>query len=174
MIDYEKRKNNTVESILENESLTSYLDDPAADVLIDWGIACAEMVVKNTLQMDDEQAEEYMYARMRTVRRMMRRVNRWIQKRPGLDAEGSQNFLGKVIEQAAIVYGEQFIAPNDMRQKGFIRLHMLMRGNDARMIANLRRMIDPSHHIIRSRGATYGKEGPKKENDQEDSRKAIY
>jgi len=43
-IDLEQRASRAAESILEDESLTSDLDDVAAKVLLDWGLACAKAI----------------------------------------------------------------------------------------------------------------------------------
>jgi len=48
MDELTRRAQDLAESILENESLTADLDDAAAKVLIDWGVACAEIIAHST------------------------------------------------------------------------------------------------------------------------------
>jgi hypothetical protein len=48
MYEVSQRIERAAESILENERLTADLDDAAAQVLIDWGLACAELIAGST------------------------------------------------------------------------------------------------------------------------------
>ena len=81
MDEFADRSRRAVESLLENESLTSSLDDAAAQVLLKWGTDCAKLIVSSTAGLDAASAEDAMYPRMRALRRLMRRVNKWAARR---------------------------------------------------------------------------------------------
>lgn len=137
-----QRVNRVVESILENERLTADLDDEAAKALLDWGITCAEMIVHSTAGLNDSEAEEVMSPRLRATRRLMRRVNKWVANRPEMDAEANAVSLTGIIEQAAIIYGEDFMPPNDDQRDAFLRQHLA--GPSLPMIVNLRKLVEGS------------------------------
>jgi len=99
MYDLEKRRNQAASSILENERLTSDLNDSDADTLLQWGLTLAEKIVLASQNLDDEQAEEAMYAPMKAVRKMMRAVNKWI-------FSGNSKYLETILKQTRIIYGE--------------------------------------------------------------------
>jgi hypothetical protein len=94
MESIQKRIQRAAESILENEALTSDLDDEAAQELLDWGIACAEKIVNETADLDDEAAEEAMYQPMRSLRKMLRAANKWA-------ADPQAGDLKRITKQAA-------------------------------------------------------------------------
>ena len=95
--------NHAVENILENESLTTDLDDAAAEALLDWGVACAKMIAQSTVGLNKIEAEDVMLPRLRATRRLMRLMNRWGSKRLQMDVESNAALLTKVIEQAVII-----------------------------------------------------------------------
>jgi hypothetical protein len=104
MVVLRLRSERAAESILENERLTADLDDAAAGALLEWALACSEMIVSDTATMPDGQAEEVMAPRMKALRRMMRSVNRLVAARP---ADESEERLDKIAAQAGIVYGRE-------------------------------------------------------------------
>jgi hypothetical protein len=135
-----QRIHRAAESILENERLTADLDDAAAKVLLDWGIACAKMVARSTVGLDDAEAKESMSPRLRATRRLMRLVNRWIASRPDMDAEGGAMLLTDIIEQAAIIYDKDWIVPSDNRRDAFLRQGLV--GSPVQFILNLHKLIE--------------------------------
>ena len=128
------------ESIMENERLTADLDDDAAKVLLDWGISCAKRVVQRTTGMDDAEAEEAAYPGLRATRRLMRSINDWIAKGQEVGGVERLAFLDKVIEHAALVYGDDFAPPPPAQRKTFLRRHL----TDApqQLISSLRALIE--------------------------------
>ena len=56
-----KRIQRVVESVLDNEALTSGLDETAAEVLQGWGIKNATSIAGKVKTLDDEHAEREMY-----------------------------------------------------------------------------------------------------------------
>jgi hypothetical protein len=143
------RIHRAAESILENERLTADLDDDAAKVLLDWGIACAKMVVQSTVGLDDVEAKAVMSPRLRATRRLMRLVNRWVARRGDLDAEGSATYLTRIIQQAAIIYGTDLMLPNHDRQDAFLRQGLVE--SPGQMIVNLRRLIEDRDTTVQSK-----------------------
>ena len=140
-IDLEQRASRAAESILENESLTSDLDDVAAKVLLDWGLACAKAIAQSTAGLDDAQAGEVMSSRLRATRRLMRSVNKWIANRQEMDAEAKTKRLNRVIEQASIIHGAEFSAPTGEWCDAFLR--RIERVDDpAQMITDLREFVE--------------------------------
>ncbi len=137
-----QRTNRVAESILENERLTADLDDATAQVLLDWGIACAKVIVQSTTGLDDTEAEEAMYPRLRATRRLMRLVNRWIPKRLNMESEDHTAQLTKIIEQAEVIYGEGFTPPGNEQQEAF--LHRTLADSPPQIVKNLRTLIEKS------------------------------
>jgi len=141
MNDLTGRVNRAVEGILENEALTTDLDDDAAKILLDWGIACAKMIAQDTAGLNDVEAQKATSPRLRATRRLMRLVNRWVPKRQQTDAEGSATLLTKIIEQAAIIY-KDFTPPDNDRRDTFLKLHFEL--DPLQMIAGLRQLLENS------------------------------
>lgn len=135
-----QRTARVAESIMENERLTADLDDDAAKVLIDWGVACARLVAQRTTGMDDAEAEEAMYPGLRATRRMMRTMNDWIAEGQGIGGVERLAFLDKVIEHAALVYGGDFAPPSPAQRKTFLRQHLA--DPPPHLIASLRELIE--------------------------------
>jgi hypothetical protein len=140
-----ERTQRAVESLLENESLTSGLDDVAAQVLLNWGIDCVKTIVASTAELDAASLEDATYPRMRALRRLMRRVNKWAGQRDGLDQSGDAASLKEVIEQAAIVYGPGYAAPEQGQDRSFL-MRLAFSSVPAQMIADLRALIENQNY----------------------------
>ncbi len=171
--DVTKRVNQAVERILENERLTADLDDEVAEALVEWGVAWAEMIARSSAGLDDLAAEEVTSPKERALRRLMRRVNKWVaqlpaaaqpeaaqerdqgwwrslwsrradkepQKEPQIDVAAHTEPLNKVIEQAAIIYGDNFAPPEGVQLVTFLQQNLGL-DNRAQLITNLRRFIE--------------------------------
>jgi hypothetical protein len=137
-----KRSERAAESILANEKLTADLDDFAADALLDWGIACANHIVQNTVGMNDVQAEEAMYQPMRAVRRLMRTVTRWLSRHESMSKENVAYSLSKVIEQMGVIIGEGYVPPSDDRHNFFVVEAQHLASYPFTMITKLRRFVE--------------------------------
>ena len=68
MNDLEKRRKRAVAYILENEALTSDLDDDTALKLNQWGIRLAASLADETSGMQHEQGFEHIGERVRSLR----------------------------------------------------------------------------------------------------------
>jgi uncharacterized protein (TIGR00730 family) len=75
MMALEDRVQRAAERLLENSSLTDDLNDPEATQLLNWGLKVSRRLVEKTVEMDDEQAEEFLYSPQKNLRRVMRRIN---------------------------------------------------------------------------------------------------
>lgn len=151
-----KRNARAAESILENERLTADLNDDAASVLLKWGLACAENIVQDTSGMNDLQAEEVMYRPMRALRRMMRAVNKWVNRYDTYSAEDHAESLERIITQARLIYGEDYTPPDDDQQREFqMRLDEL-RANIPNMITQLRTFVENRASDFDYKGEQYG------------------
>ena len=141
-----ERSDKAVESILENEKLTADLADDAAEVLLDWGIACVRTIVQVTLGLDEMEAEEAMYGPMRATRRLMRAVNRWLTRYEILGEVGHVEVLQKIIAQAGVIYGRDYIPPTPAQQGAFLAEIRGLTADAPQMILQLRGFVehDPS------------------------------
>ena len=138
-----QRISRVAESILENERLTSDLDDSAAKELLDWGLNVARQIVQGTAgEDDDEAAEQAMYPRLRATRRMMRAVNRWIANQQKGDAEGRDKALNNILEQASVTYGRPFAAMDDDQRATVSRVQLEYASDPPQMIAHLRELFE--------------------------------
>lgn len=141
-IDIEKRQRRAAESLLEDEALTSDLDDAAAQTLLQWGTRLAKAVANATLDLDDVQAEAVLGQRLRATRQMMRAVNKWAAAQASLDASGKAALLGRIQEQMKVVFGEQANLPDQARLDAFLKEQPA--GSPAQVIAQLRQLFDRS------------------------------
>jgi hypothetical protein len=135
-----QRINHAAESILENEALTADLDDVTAQALLDWGVACARMIAQGTEGLNDVEAENVMSPRLRAIRRLMRQVDQWIPQRREADVEASAALLTRIIAQATVIYGGDFIPPNSAQQDAFLRRNLAAAPEE--IITRLRALID--------------------------------
>ena len=112
MDEVEERGKRAAQSILENESLTEDLDDATGSVLLAWGIASAQSIAADTAHWGEDEATQAIDERLRSLRRMLKAVSRWLQAQTRGDAEMAVDALKRVIELAGLVYGTSFTAPS--------------------------------------------------------------
>jgi hypothetical protein len=138
----DRRIRRVAQSILDNERLTADLDDPAAQELLDWGLSIARRIAQGTADVeDDEQAEQAMYPRLHATRRLMRAVNRWIASQREKDAEGQEEALDTILEQASVIYGRPITALTDEQRVSF-GVQPEQAGDPPGRIAHLRQLIE--------------------------------
>jgi hypothetical protein len=114
--DIESRVSKVAESILENEALTSNLDDNAADLFLNWAIAKGEMIARSTIGLDDFLAEEVMYPRLKALRRIARYIGQWV-----IGSGDPRELVEKIIEQARLLYGEDFVEPDPVAKERIVQ-----------------------------------------------------
>ena len=137
-----ERIEKAAQSILENEKLTADLDDDAAQVLLDWGIASAKRIVQGTLGLDDMEAEDAMYQPMRANRRLMRGVNKLVSRFEILKKEGQFEALEKIISQAGVIYGDDYVPPTPDQQSTFLSETVELIADIPQWIAKLRSFVE--------------------------------
>ncbi|HKJ28230.1 MAG TPA: hypothetical protein VJ965_11375 [Anaerolineales bacterium] len=113
-----KRLRRKMEGLYENEALTDELDDESADVFLKWASDRVESIVKSTADLDDDQAEEAMYPRMRALRKMSRYVNRLAR-----GTEDQIRTLQKIVIQAREIYGDSFSEPDLEKVSALLQTH---------------------------------------------------
>jgi len=117
----ESRVSKVAESILENEALTSNLDDDAADQFLNWAISKGEMIARSTIGLDDILAEEVMYPRLKALRRIARYIGQWV-----TGSGEPRDLVEKIIEQARLIYGEEFDEPDPVSKERIIQFSTSM------------------------------------------------
>jgi hypothetical protein len=137
-----ERGRRAAESILDNESLIADLDQDAARVLLDWGVACARAIAADTAGLGAAQVEEVMDVRLRAVRQFMRSINGWVAEQEGMDAEGRAARLADVLEQVAVAYGPGFARPAQKQCDAFLAAQVEPSGAPQRWIAELRALVE--------------------------------
>lgn len=90
--------NSALESLLENSSLTDELDDEAADVLLDWGLARVRQLFRQAADQTDPAG--YLDAQLKANRKLLRTVNRWTAGRAALDPAAHAAALQQVLAYA--------------------------------------------------------------------------
>jgi hypothetical protein len=144
MKEFQQRVNRAAESILENERLAADLDDASAQVLIDWGVACAERIARSTAGLNEAEAEDAMHPRLRATRRLMRRVNSWVADRRTMDAATGAASLDEISALAEIIYGDDYVPPSQARRDAFLRLHFEYADDPQQLITQLRDLFESS------------------------------
>jgi len=110
-MDLEQRIQMAAESILENESLGEGLNDEARSALLDWGVACAKQITRETGEIeDDEEAQEAVYPRMRGLRDLLRTITDLCAE--GLDESTQIDLFRQIADQVPVVYGLEKIYPD--------------------------------------------------------------
>ena len=137
MNDVDRRIERAAEGILTNERLTADLDDEPAQVLLDWGLAWAQMIAESTAGLDDAAAMSITKPRLKAVRRLMRTVNRWASSRQSMDAAADRVLLGKVYDQALLAATASGSHDEQTRER-FLAAAGALRGAPTGLIMDLR------------------------------------
>jgi len=114
--DMESRVSKVAESILGNETLTSDLDDEAADIFLNWAIAKGEVIARSTAGMDEFTAEEAMYPRLKALRSLARYLGHLV-----TGTGEPWDLIEKIIDQARILYGNAFMEPDPAEKERIAR-----------------------------------------------------
>ncbi len=142
MADLTTRVTRTIESILENERLTADLDDEAAKVLLDWGIANTKTIAQNTVGLDDEAAEEAMYPQLKANRRIMRSANKLVNQLESGDLDRATKSLNKIMEQAVVLYGQESTLSTPPDLDTFLNQQTSLSITPSQSITNLCQFLD--------------------------------
>ncbi len=104
-----------LDALLENEALTADLDDDAANVLLDWGMARVRLL--HRLAVDEPDPEGYLSTQTKSNRKMMRAVNNWTASRAEKDPAGHLAALGDILTHAGVS-----VSPE--QQTAFLTAHL--------------------------------------------------
>lgn len=142
MDDYAKRLSRAAESLLENETVTADLDTEAANALLAWGQDCVERIVRDSVGLGDAAAEEAIALRLKAMRRLMRQVNRWVAGQKAAGADLVQPPWPKMLEQAAIIYGQDYALPEAGQLEMFLAQNATLLSHPEQLIVSLRQYIE--------------------------------
>ena len=112
----EQRIQQSAERLLEDTRLTDKLDDAEASRLLDWGIKVARTLCEQTGEMDDIQAEEFLYQPEKNLRKLLRGINKIAGAAPGETDVSLTSELEKLFASAAEVSVLETSLPNDLLQ----------------------------------------------------------
>ena len=113
-----KRIQKVVESVLENETLVSGLDESASEILQGWGIKTATGLAEKTSLLDDEDAEREMYPQLKASRRLMRAIRLWLKQETETLPEERAQLWAKVEKRARALYGDARTLPSPEQFSG--------------------------------------------------------
>ncbi len=116
-LDYHKQL--IVERILEDERLTADLDDAAATLLLNWGIATAKEISADIETISDEEAMADVRLRLRSLRAVMRYVNNWFGKRGTAVFDVNCKMIKKIGAETAVFHPNTFTPPDQTAQEQF-------------------------------------------------------
>ena len=142
MSDLEKRRKRAVEYILENEALTSDLDNAAALKLNEWGIRLAAFLADETGEMKHDKRLEHIGERIRSLRRVMRNINRLCGRVNRLGGDACRDRFQLILKHAGELYGRRFPDLSDEEKERVLQRLLKHRGNPAEMMDALTEFMD--------------------------------
>lgn len=142
MSDLEKRRKRAVEFILENEALTSDLDNAAALKLNEWGIRMAALMADETGDMTHDKGLEHIGERIRSLRRVMRNINRLCGRVNRLDGDACRDRFQLILKHAGELYGRRFPDLSDEEKERVLQRLLKHRGNPVEMMDALTAFMD--------------------------------
>ena len=142
MNDLEKRRKRAVAYILENEALTSDLDDDTALKLNQWGIRLASSLADETSEMQHEQGLEHIGERVRSLRRLMRNINRLCGRVDRLDEDARRDRFQLIVKHAGELLGSRFPELSDDEQERILLRILKRRSNPLDFLDALTGFID--------------------------------
>ena len=108
MIDIEKRLRHTFSALAGNEALSDAGDEEAAAELLRWAEELAEDYVRQTSEMEDAAAQEFLAPYVRALRTLMRSVSGWAAES---DQAVRSEWWARIEQSGRTIYGEQFALP---------------------------------------------------------------
>ena len=142
MSDLEKRRKRAVEYILENEALTSDLEDAAALKLSDWGMRLAASVADETSNMKHNKGLEHIGERIRSLRRLMRNINRLSGRVNRLDEDAHRDRFKLILKHAKELHGKRFPDLSNEEKEQILQRILKRRDNSVDLVEALTTFID--------------------------------
>ncbi len=142
MSDLEKRRKRAVEYILENEALTSDHDNAAALKLNEWGIRLAAFLADETGEMKHDKGLEHIGERIRSLRRVMRNINRLCGRVNRLDENARRDRFELILKHARELYGTRFPDFSDEEKERILQRILKQRDDPVDLVDALTAFID--------------------------------
>ena len=108
MFDIQERLRKIFSALAGNEALSSVADENAAADLLKWGEEIAEAFVRETGEMEEAAADEFLSPYMRALRTLMRSVGRWLDEQ---DPTVRVQWWGRMEQVGKTLYGDAFTLP---------------------------------------------------------------
>jgi hypothetical protein len=100
-----------IEEMMGNEALLGMLETEAATEMLNWGIATAKALVKETKGLDDIAADLAIVPRLKAVRQTMRSVGNWAAGKYIDPAERLQ-LRDRLLENFKLIFGGETRLPS--------------------------------------------------------------
>ena len=142
MSDLEKRHKRAVEYILENEALTSDLDDAAALKLNEWGMRLAAAMADETSHMKHDKGLEHIGERIPSLRRVMQNINRLSGRFIRLDEDARRDRFRLIVKHAKKLHGKRFPDLSEEEQERILQRILKRCENPSDMVNALTIFID--------------------------------
>lgn len=111
MVGIRARVERVIEEMMGNEALLEMLDTEAATEMLNWGIAAAKSLVKETKGLDDIAADLAILPRLKAVRQTMRSVGNWAAGKYVNPADRLQ-LRDRLLENFKLIFGGESRLPS--------------------------------------------------------------
>ena len=125
-----------------NEALTSDLDDAAALKLNRWGIRLAASLADETSDMPNDEGLEHIGKRVRSLRRLMRNINRMCGRVDRLDEDARRDRFQLIVKYAKELFGRHFPELSEEEQERILRRILKRRDKPVEFLDALTAFID--------------------------------
>jgi hypothetical protein len=108
MIDIEARLRQTFSALAGNEALAEAVDENAAAVILKWGEEIAESFVRQTGDMEDEAADEFLSPYLNAMRKFLQAAGHWAVE---TDEAVRAEWWTRVEQNARVLFGDAVHLP---------------------------------------------------------------
>jgi hypothetical protein len=111
MVGIRARVQRVIDEMMGNEALLEMLETEAAAEMLNWGIATAKSLVKETKGLDDFAADLAILPRLKAMRQTMRSAGNWA---AGMyvDPESRVQLRDKLLENFKLIFGGEAHLPS--------------------------------------------------------------
>ena len=114
MAEMSSRLQRVIEEMTGNEALLEMLDTDAATEMLNWGIATAKSLVRETEDLDDITANFAILPRLKALRQVMRSVGNWAAGKYA-DPASRVQLREKLLEQFRMIFGRDKPLPSPQK-----------------------------------------------------------
>jgi len=108
MVDIVERLRKTFSALAGNEALSSLADENAAADVLKWAEEISGDFVRETGEMEDAAADEFLHPYLRALRTLMRSIGRWLEEQdPAVRVE----WWARMEQAGKTLYGDTFSLP---------------------------------------------------------------